>query len=85
MTHDELLAKLELKRWSFVEYEDYLNYRRALRAVVELHKELKLITGRSTDPTFELSQQVCHACSQFAGIPVSYPCVTVMAIEKELK
>ena len=74
MTHDELLAKMQLKRWSFVEYDDYLNYRRALRAVVELHKPLK----------FSDEQTMCVGCSlkKFAH---PYPCPTIQAIEKELK
>ena len=70
MTHDELLAKMELKRWSFVEYDDYLNYRRALRAVVELHKPWNF---------------GCSHCINIEGGYMSYPCPTIQAIEKELK
>ena len=65
MTHDELLTKIDLQeaRWS-----DELSHK-ALRAVVELHKNYRL------DGIY----YNCTAC----GKSVSY-CPTIQAIEKEL-
>jgi len=81
MTHDELLAKINYD----IEGNPYDEYMQAIRAVVELHKEVKLITARSSDNSFELSQQVCKECTGLGSAPIPYPCFTIQAIEKELK
>ena len=82
MTHDELLAKID----DFIVFRGALknDFVYALRAVVELHKEVKLITARSSDNSFELSQQVCKECTGLGSAPIPYPCFTIQAIEKEL-
>jgi len=71
MTHDELLAKIE----SFNKVTTEGMERKALRAVVELHKP-------------ELHQndnlEGCVQCSSFSYRYVEYPCPTIQAIEKEL-
>ena len=81
MTHDDLIKDLDLcikgaeygpYEWGFV----------ALRAVVELHKPKEEVTGMGV--TFEgvttsLSTQLRCDCK------AQYPCLTIQAIEKELK
>ena len=81
MTHDELLAEIDTR----LEIMGDKLVSAALRAVVELHKEVKLITARSSDNSFELSQQVCKECTGLGSAPIPYPCFTIQAIEKELK
>lgn len=39
MTHDELLAKLDVTRFELISYEEFLKRNNALRAVVELHSK----------------------------------------------
>jgi hypothetical protein len=78
MTHDELLAKVELRgAWKderpnqvFVWVKDWNAEQNtnALRAVVELHRENK---------------GYCVRCS-FNDSEYKYPCPTIQAIEKEL-
>jgi hypothetical protein len=72
VTHDELLAKIDLQeaRWS-----DELSHK-ALRAVVELHKPIK-------DEWFNVGQIICEECTR-EEYTIVYPCQTIQAIEKEL-
>ena len=68
MTHDELLAKIdEPDHW----FKPFLDIRKALRAVVELHSA---DIGTPIDEPIS----VCDWCK------VAYPCPTIKAIEKEL-
>jgi hypothetical protein len=72
MTHDELLMRLWEKRNSLC---DNLDVHFALSAVVELHKPMLWKNlGNDTDG------YKCEICEGN-----SYPCVTIKAIEKELK
>ena len=85
MTHDELLAKVELTLGTYISKyygskkdvelrSDVIDSLQALRAVVELHKpQSSTIPG---DPK-------CDFCSGLDW--VDYPCQTIQAIEKELK
>ena len=73
MTHDELLAKIAL-HWIYADDPEFYGiggYRKALRAVVELHKPTK---NRSIEGW-------CDVCTDY----YQYPCPTIQAIEKELK
>lgn len=74
MTRDELLKILddEITPYGFNPYA------KALRAVVKLHKPMKI--------DFGLNKNCCVECSKLRGnIWTSYPCPTIQAIEKELK
>jgi len=80
MTHDELLADInkEIDEKAFVPERYYpIRYLQALRAVVELHKP-------------DILQGICSYCSRdfiqdcYDAVPVTYPCPTIQAIEKEL-
>jgi hypothetical protein len=90
MTHDELLAKiLEFdnscntsgsdkdvpKSYNWDCYELH-SMAKALRAVVELHQ-----------PLDNLIAEFCSHCTEMSGkdIYTLYPCLTIKAIEKELK
>ena len=73
MTHDELLARIAL-HWIYADDPEFYGiggYRKALRAVVELHKPTK---NRSIEGW-------CDVCTDY----YQYPCPTIQAIEKELK
>ena len=75
MTHDDLLM-LVTGGTNYTMAEEHLLYRKALCAVVELHKpEDKLFDG----------SLICEECTQgaFARL-TSWPCPTIQAIEKEL-
>ena len=78
MTHDELLARINELKYevgdSGMNEEHKASY--ALRAVVELHKEMKVKRTLSDGDWFETEQ--CEGCLDF------YPCPTIQAIEKEL-
>jgi uncharacterized protein (UPF0335 family) len=65
MKHDELLAKIE----SFNKITTEGMERKALRAIVELHKP----DSKHSDGTF------CNECV------IDYPCPTIQAIEKKLQ
>jgi hypothetical protein len=67
MTHEELLAKID--SFSCCSGAQEL----ALRAVVELHRPLELV-----------SSSMCLECSSDDSV-VSYPCPTINNIEKELQ
>ena len=80
MTHDELLTKLN----PVITVANITKQYHALRAVVELHKPYD-----SKDTPHELAMGWCKGCSieysikEYASQP--YPCLTIQAIEKELK
>ena len=76
MTHDESLAKID-HMWN--DDFDYVieQNRKALRAVVELHKPIN-------NPNFPDSDIWCWQCADGRGY-AKYPCPTIQAIEKELK
>lgn len=72
MTHDELLAKIE----SFNKVTTEGMERKAIRAVVQLHK-----------PFMGNTLELCYECMQLRKVNdpvVTYPCHTIQAIEKEL-
>ena len=75
MTHDELLALIDA---SYHRTDDDAGRMKlALRAVVELHKE---IPSRGANyPAHFPSAPDCAECS------LNYPCPTIQAIEKELE
>lgn len=69
MTHEELLAKIDHMWDDDFDYVIEQN-RKALRAVVKLHKPTK---NRSIEGW-------CDVCTDY----YQYPCPTIQAIEKEL-
>ena len=73
MTHDELLAKIDIWKFQTKGYDDTYEVHgilNALRAVVELHHP---------------QSEYCWKCSfPLDSIYVPYPCPTIQAIEKEL-
>ena len=77
MTHDELLAKVDLITGLAEEQMGItgLNIHKALRAVVELHKP-------KSSEYFE--GDVCETCSWDLDYYTPYPCPTIQAVEKEL-
>jgi predicted NBD/HSP70 family sugar kinase len=80
MTHDELLAKIDHS----IDNEVWLNnLGEALRAVVELHKPERIITGGSTMGNLMYGNE-CSFC-RGSSLIRSYPCPTIQAIEKELR
>ena len=75
MTHDELLAKIIYKDV----WDDELTrfqLRKALRAVVELHKPIETYNMNNVHKSW----LTCNYCDD-----EMYPCPTIQAIEKELK
>ena len=73
MTHDELLAKIEIWKFQTKSYDDTYEVHgilNALRAVVELHKPITFPDEKGL---------FCDKC-----LPDRYPCPTIQAIEKEL-
>ena len=85
MTHDELLDKIywHWKNANDAEFYGLSGYRKALRAVVELHKP------KETTPPWAYEKYLaCSACEIYTNDGayfVEYPCETIEAIEKELK
>ena len=76
MTHDELLAICD--NYSF---KDSAEPVKALRAVVELHKNHGECGMPMSDGTYPCpATNTCHEC----GTNVAWPCETIQAIEKEL-
>ena len=79
MNYDELLAKIDgqentivgITLESEVEIQRLMKFRKALRAVVELHYEKSF--GEDSP-----IKNVCDTCSKI------YPCPTIQAIQKEL-
>ena len=93
MTHDELLAKVELTLGTYISKyygskkdvelrSDVIDSLQALRAVVELHKPVE------TTPPWEYKfYTACNSCEEWTNdgaYSVAYPCPTIQAIEKEL-
>ena len=70
MTHDDLLM-LVTGGTNYTMAEEHLLYRKALRAVVELHKP--------TPEAVFVSEIECKPCDS------AYPCPTIETIEKELR
>ena len=77
MTHDELLAEID-EAIEMAVYEERLGCgggwsrgAKALRAVVELHKQDK--------------DNFCVHCSAIDEFPERYPCYIIKIIEKELQ
>jgi len=71
MIHDELLDKIEdIEYWQ--EHYAGKTFIKAIRAVVELHKPLKLNNVTH-----------CPEC-QYGSAAGTYPCPTIQVIEKEL-
>lgn len=87
MTHDELLAKVELTLGTYISKyygskkdvelrSDVIDSLQALRAVVELHNPIE-ISG----------EKLCDACEEWTNEGANYrvyPCPTIQAIEAEL-
>jgi hypothetical protein len=92
MTHDELLAKVELTLGTYISKyygskkdvelrSDVIDSLQALRAVVELHKP------KEEDGKLWCEHEVCYNHIEFLerdDCDCSYPCPTIQAIEKEL-
>lgn len=79
MTHDELLAKIEIRIADFCEdgFCDVCSPWKAVRAVVQLHRPTP--HGRYGD------KPICSGCSfTETGVFAIYPCSAVAAIEKEI-
>jgi hypothetical protein len=78
MTHEELLEKIKREEDYLKTYAEGYGFvvTDALRAVVELHK-----------PLDNLIAEFCSHCTEMSGkdIYTLYPCLTIKAIEKELK
>lgn len=75
MTHDELSTEVN-RRLQVALYNGDIPAIHALKAVVELHK-----------PLDNLIAEFCSHCTEMSGkdIYTLYPCLTIKAIEKELK
>jgi len=73
MTHDELLADIN----EAIQYEEDKQVWKALRAVVEWHRE-------SYNPNIMDNRSVCQQCTTGLENIVHYPCPTIQVIEKEL-
>jgi hypothetical protein len=79
MTHDELLAKIDIWKFQTKGYDDTYEVHgilNALRAAVELHKPSQ---------SYLFDDEVCDSCSSEEDrSEILYPCPTIQAIEKEL-
>jgi hypothetical protein len=75
MTHDELLASIEKMM-----NHDAIFMKDALRAVVELHKPVKV------NHNYYATEYGCSSdtCQDKYDEPMEYPCLTIQVIEKEL-
>lgn len=72
MTHDELLAKVDLITFDIpADYGQFM-LGDSIKVVLELHKPQEL-------PFDEYLEAICVPCD------TDYPCPTIQAIEKELK
>ena len=73
MSNDELLARIDSME---MRYKNEIPRRNALRAVVELHKPMRLPDG-------DVDCSVCeNTNSHWSGVP--YPCPTIQAITNRL-
>ena len=77
MTHDELLAKINDEIDNGLGLMAVAILGDALRAVVELHKQIDYVKQFSDGEMLE-REFVCNHCNY------DYPCPTIRAIEKEL-
>jgi hypothetical protein len=77
MTHDELLAKIDI-HWATETIEQVGKKIKALRAVVELHKPISDNSCYDPGCCGGPYPDLCGICSEH------YPCETIEAIEKEL-
>ena len=75
MTHDELLKTINKEIKSYDGHLEVCKEWVALRAVVELHKPLNSLWYKQT---------ICESCQEGNDYPITYPCDTIQAIEKEL-
>lgn len=86
MTHDELLAKIDIWKFQTKGYDDTYEVHgilNALRAVVELHKPFE-----TTPPWEYVKYMACDACESWTtdgAYFLPYPCPTIKAIEKKLR
>ena len=81
MTHDELLAEIDIQLLHLPSYfkagDKTIAGMKALRAVVELHKPVQ---------SYMFEEEACsHCSSEEDRLEILYPCPTIQAIEKELK
>ena len=80
MTHDELLVEIDIQLRHLPSYfnagDKTIAGMKALRAVVELHKPLDSLWYK---------QIICESCQEGNDYPITYPCPTIQAIEKELR
>ena len=74
MTHDELLARLDLTNKHLIPYDEFEKRNSALRAVVELHKPM------ADWRKHPIEHDVCDCC----GWQKVYPCPTIQALERKL-
>ena len=96
MTHDELLAKIEVKgnhpfatlQYNEVGQTDIQAAFSALRAVVAIHTPFEKMTGAAWTPsngiTEPSSELYCRHCSNTGSLMPNYPCPTIQAIQKVL-
>jgi hypothetical protein len=86
MTHDELLDKIywHWKNANDSEFHGLSGYRKALRAVVELHQSAPF---KMTGNVEEIPGLLCLHCSTNLEPKdwIHYPCPTIQTIEEELK
>ena len=78
MTHDELLM-LVTGGTNYTMAEEHLLYRKALRAVVELHRPSEI-----ADAYGDIGCVECDYNADYKIWNQPYPCPTIQAIEKEL-
>ena len=81
MTHDELLARIAL-HWIYADDPEFYGisgYRKALRAIVELHTPIYDNSCSDADCCGGPYPDLCNGCGD------DYPCPTIQAIEKELE
>lgn len=86
MTHDELLAKIDIWKFKTQGFDDTYEVHgilNALRAVVKLHKPVMQWSGGYDGEDNPLYAEQCSDCSG-NGFTQEYPCQTIQAIEKEL-
>ena len=80
MTHNQLLAHIDRYLVPTLAESELGNKAvgilKALRAVVELHKPLNSLWYKQT---------ICESCQEGNDYPITYPCLTIQAIEKELR
>ena len=78
MTHDELLAKIDVELVTHGQRGNIVKHSFALRAVVELHKPVSDNSCSDLGCCGGPYPDLCEICSE------QYPCETIQDIEKEL-